>query len=79
MLQEIIACSPQPHPLRGMLRRHHPRLTHVKVARVLGVSRAYLTQILNGYCSPSEALTEKLDELESELREKNGRENANVL
>ena len=79
MLQEIIKCSPQPHPLRGMLRRHHPRLTHVKVARVLGVSRAYLTQILNGYCSPSEALTEKLDELESELREKNGRENANVL
>jgi len=79
MLQEIIECSPQPHPLRGMLRRHHPRLTHVKVARVLGVSRAYLTQILNGYCRPSEALTEKLDELESELREKSGKENADVL
>ncbi len=69
MLQEIIACSPQPHPLRGMLRRHHPRLTHVKVARVLGVSRAYLTQILNGYCSPSNALKEKLDELTDELKE----------
>jgi len=69
MLQEIIACSPQPHPLRGMLRRHHPRLTHVKVARVLGVSRAYLTQILNGYCSPSIALKEKLDDLTDELKE----------
>ncbi len=69
MLQEIIACSPQPHPLRGMLRRHHPRLTHVKVARVLGVSRAYLTQILNGYCSPSIALNEKLDDLTDELKE----------
>jgi len=69
MLQEIIACSPQPHPLRGMLRKHHPRLTHVKVARVLGVSRAYLTQILNGYCSPSNALKEKLDELTDELKE----------
>jgi len=69
MLQEIIKCSPQPHPLRGMLRKHHPRLTHVKVARVLGVSRAYLTQILNGYCSPSNALKEKLDELTDELKE----------
>ncbi len=69
MLQEIIACSPQPHPLRGMLRKHHPRLTHVKVARVLGVSRAYLTQILNGYCSPSIALNEKLDDLTDELKE----------
>jgi len=69
MLQEIIKCSPQPHPLRGMLRRHHPRLTHVKVARVLGVSRAYLTQILNGYCSPSIALQEKLDDLTDELKE----------
>ncbi len=69
MLQEIITCSPQPHPLRGMLRRHHPRLTRVKVARVLGVSRAYLTQILNGYCSPSDALKEKLDELTDELKE----------
>jgi transcriptional regulator with XRE-family HTH domain len=69
MLQEIIKCSPQPHPLRGMLRRHHPRLTHVKVARVLGVSRAYLTQILNGYCSPSIALNEKLDDLTDELKE----------
>ncbi len=69
MLQDIITCSPQPHPLRGMLRRHHPRLTHVKVARVLGVSRAYLTQILNGYCSPSIALNEKLDDLTDELKE----------
>lgn len=69
MLQEIIKCSPQPHPLRGMLRRHQPRLTHVKVARVLGVSRAYLTQILNGYCSPSIALNEKLDDLTDELKE----------
>ena len=69
MLQDIITCSPQPHPLRGMLRRHHPRLTHVKVARVLGVSRAYLTQILNGYCRPSDALKEKLDELTDELKE----------
>ena len=69
MLQEIIKCSPQPHPLRGMLRRIHPRLTHVKVAQVLGVSRAYLTQILNGYCSPSIALNEKLDDLTDELKE----------
>ncbi len=73
MLQEIIACSPQPHPLRGMLRRHHPRLTHVKVARVLGVSRAYLTQILNGYCSPSDTLAKKLDRLEKEMLEKSER------
>jgi len=80
MLQEIIACSPQPHPLRGMLRRHHPRLTHVKVARVLGVSRAYLTQILNGYCPPSDALAKKLGQLEKELLEKTGKEvNANGL
>ena len=80
MLQDIITCSPQPHPLRGMLRRHHPRLTHVKVARVLGVSRAYLTQILNGYCSPSDALAKKLDQLEKELLEKSGKEvNANGL
>jgi len=70
MLQEIIASSPKPHPLRGMLRKHRPRLTHVKVARVLGVSRAYLTQVLNGYCSPSDELAEKLDQLEKELCEK---------
>ena len=74
MLQDIITCSPQPHPLRGMLRRHHPRLTHVKVARVLGVSRAYLTQILNGYCSPSDTLAKKLSQLEEELLEKSGKE-----
>ena len=79
MLQEIISSSPKPHPLQGMLRRHRPRLTHFKVARVLGVSRAYLTQILNGYCSPSDALAEKLDELESELREESERgEKSNV-
>ncbi len=78
MLQEIIKCSPQPHPLRGMLRKHHPRLTHVKVARVLGVSRAYLTQILNGYCSPSDTLAKKLGQLEKELLEKSGKVNADA-
>jgi len=74
MLQDIITCSPQPHPLRGMLRRHLPRLSHVKVARVLGVSRAYLTQILNGYCRPSDALENKLNQLEKELLEKSEKE-----
>ena len=76
MLTEILNHRVALPPLKTLLKKH--RITQVEVARTLGISRVYLTQILNGYCSPSEALTEKLDQLESELREKSGKENTNV-
>ncbi len=76
MLSKILNQRVAPPPLKTLLKQN--RITQVEVARTLGISRVYLTQILNGYCRPSEALTEKLDELESELREKNGKVNANV-
>ncbi len=78
MLSEILHQRVALPPLKTLLKEH--RITQVEVARTLGISRVYLTQILNGYCSPSEALTEKLDQLEKELLEKSGKEvNANVL
>ena len=71
MLSEILNQRVALPPLKTLLKKH--RITQVEVARTLGISRVYLTQILNGYCRPSEALTEKLDELESELLEKSER------
>jgi len=76
MLSEILNQRVAPLPLKTLLKQN--RITHVEVARTLGISRVYLTQILNGYCRPSEALTEKLDELESELCDTSGKENADV-
>ena len=71
MLSEIFNHRVALPPLKTLLKKH--RITQVEVARTLGISRVYLTQILNGYCRPSEALTEKLDQLEKELLEKSGR------
>ncbi len=76
MLSEILNQRVALPPLKTLLKKH--RIAQVEVARTLGISRVYLTQILNGYCRPSEALTEQLDELESELREKNGKVNADA-
>ncbi len=76
MLSEILNQRVAPPPLKTLLKQQ--RITHVEVARILGISRVYLTQILNGYCSPSKALAKKLDQLEKELRAeggKNGTEN----
>ena len=71
MLSEILTQRVALPPLKTLLKKH--RITQVEVARTLGISRVYLTQILNGYCSPSKALKEKLDELESELRADGGK------
>ena len=72
MLSEILNQRVALPPLKTLLKKH--RITQVEVARTLGISRVYLTQILNGYCRPSKALTEKLDELEKELLEKSEKE-----
>ena len=78
MLSEILTQRVALPPLKTLLKRH--RITQVEVARTLGISRVYLTQILNGYCSPSDALAKKLDQLEKELLENTGKEvNADVL
>ncbi len=67
MLSEIFNQRVALPPLKTLLKKH--RITQVEVARTLGISRVYLTQILNGYCSSSDALKEKLDELTDELKE----------
>jgi len=71
MLTEILNHRVALPPLKTLLKKH--RITQVEVARTVGISRVYLTQILNGYCSPSDTLAKKLDQLESELLEKSGR------
>ena len=67
MLSEIFNQRVAHLPLKTLLKQN--RITQVEVARTLGISRVYLTQILNGYCSPSIALNEKLDDLTDELKE----------
>ena len=67
MLSEIFNQRVAHPPLKTLLKQN--RITQVEVARTLGISRVYLTQILNGYCSPSIALKEKLDDLTDELKE----------
>jgi len=71
MLSEILNQRVALPPLKTLLKKH--RITQVEVARTVGISRVYLTQILNGYCSPSDALAKKLGQLEKELLEKSER------
>ena len=72
MLSEILNQRVALPPLKTLLKKH--RITQVEVARTVGISRVYLTQILNGYCSPSDTLAKKLDQLEKELLEKSEKE-----
>ncbi len=53
MLSEILNQRVALPPLKTLLKKH--RITQVEVARTLEISRVYLTQILNGYCRPSDA------------------------
>ena len=63
---------PRQHPLKTLLKKR--RISQAQAALALGISRPHLNQLLLGQAPISPELTEKLNLLETGLREaKNGK------
>jgi len=61
--------KPQPHPLKGRLRKL--KLTQEDVATFCGVTSSWMRLVLSGHRQPNEHIKEKFAELEKLIDDEN--------